>query len=219
MKNVIQVNPDNPDPKILADLGGVIRKGGVVAFPTDTYYGLAANPFDTDALARLFEMKGRDRSKPILLLVSSAEMLEPLVTEILPFAKKAMARFWPGPLTLVFKGAGQLPDLLMGGTGKIGIRIPDARLAIRLIEAVGLPITATSANLSGENNPASAADVEAMLSPDTWNIKHVLHILDGGPSGVLLPSTVLDVSESDPKVLREGAISRTMLWEGLGIPF
>ncbi|HIE65440.1 MAG: L-threonylcarbamoyladenylate synthase [Nitrospira sp.] len=217
MKKRIPIDPGSPDPKILATLGRVIRKGGVVAFPTDTYYGLAVNPFDTDALVRLFEMKGRDRSNPILLLVSSVEMLQPLVAEILPLAKKAMARFWPGPLTLVFKGARELPDLLMGGTGKIGIRIPDARLAILLIEAVGLPITATSANLSGRNNPGSAADVEAMLSPDIRKIKNVLHILDGGLCGLTLPSTVLDVSESDPRVLREGAISRQRLREGLGI--
>jgi len=211
MKKVIPIDPDNPDPGILSELGRVIRKGGVVAFPTDTHYGLATNPFDTVALGRIFEMKGRDRSKPILILISSPEMLQGLVAEISPLAKRAMARFWPGPLTLVFKGAGELPDLLMGGTGKIGIRFPEASLAIALIEATGLPITATSANLSGRKNPASAADVEAMLSPD------IDYILDGGSSGLSLSSTVLDVSESDPRVLREGAISRQGLGEGLGI--
>ncbi len=211
MKKVLLVDPDDPDPKVLSSLGGVIRKGGVIAFPTDTFYGLAVNPFDPDALARLFEIKGRDCSKPILLLIASSEMLYPLVERVLPLAEKAMTQFWPGPLTLVFKGARQLPDLLMAGTGKIGIRFPDARLSIRLIKAVGLPLTATSANRSGENPSICAEDVEEMLSPD------IDHILDGGLTCLPMPSTVLDVSTSRPKVLREGKISTKVLEEGLGV--
>jgi L-threonylcarbamoyladenylate synthase len=212
MKKVIPIDPSNPDPSVLTSLGGVIRSGGVVAFPKDTFYGLAVNPFDPKALNRLYEIKHRDRKKPILLLISSAEMLQPLVAEVLPLAEKAMAQFWPGALTLVFKGARQLPDLLMAGTGKIGIRLPDARLATLLIEAVGLPLTATSANLSGRNNPASAADVEEMLYPD------IDHILDGGRTCSPVPSTILDVSTSHPKVLRQGKIPTKMLEEYLDVP-
>lgn len=214
MKKVIPIDPVNPDPVVLSSLGDVIRKGGIIAFPTDTFYGLAVNPFDPEAVARLYALKGRDPLKPILLLVSSMEMFHPLVAEIPPLAKRVMARFWPGPLTLVLKGSRELPDVLMAGTEKIGIRFPDGTLPIRLIEAVGFPLTATSANPSGSRHPpGSAADVEGMLPMG------IDHILDGGPSCLPIPSTVLDVSESEPHILREGRISTKMLEKALGIRF
>lgn len=206
MKKVIPIDPDDPDSAVLSDVAALIRKNGVVAIPTDTFYGLAANPFDVKTVSRLFEIKGRDSSKPILLLISGLQMLPSLVEEISPFAEKVMGRFWPGPLTLIFKASKHLPDLLTGGTGTVGIRFPNAILPVRLIDRVGLPITATSANRSGEPSPSSAHEVERVLGPS------LDCILDGGPCSTL-PSTVLDLTTSEPNLLREGRISAEQLAE------
>jgi L-threonylcarbamoyladenylate synthase len=204
MRKVIPIDPDDPDPSILSDVAALIRKEGVVAIPTDTFYGLAADPFDAKVVSRLFGIKGRETSKPILLLISGLQMLPPLVEEISPLAEKIMSRFWPGPLTLIFKASKRLPDLLTGGTGTIGIRFPNAILPIRLIDRVGFPITATSANRSGEPSPASAQEVERSLGVA------IDAILDGGPCSTL-PSTILDVTTSEPNLLREGRISAEQL--------
>lgn len=204
MKKVIPIDPDDPNPSVLSDAATLIRKGGVVAIPTDTFYGLAADPFDPKVVSRLFEIKGRESSKPILLLISRPQMLPSLVEGISPLAEKVMARFWPGPLTLVFKAAKHLPDLLTAGTGTIGIRFPSAVLPIRLIDQVGFPITATSANRSGEPSPASAQEVARALG-------HSIEcILDGGACSTL-PSTVLDLTTSKPNLLREGRVSKEAL--------
>lgn len=204
MKKVIPVDPDDPDPSVLLDVAALIRKGGVAAIPTDTFYGLAADPFDSKVVSRLFEIKGRESSKPILLLISELRMLPALVEEVSPLAERLIRRFWPGPLTLIFKASKRLPDRLTGGTGTIGIRFPNAALPIRLIEAIGAPITATSANRSGEPSPASAQEVERNLGDS------VDCILDGGTCSTL-PSTVLDVSAPEPHLLREGRVSAEQL--------
>lgn len=200
MKKVIPIDPDDPDPSVLFDAAALIRKGGVVAIPTDTFYGLAADPFDPKAVFRLFEIKGRESSKPILLLISGLKMLPSLVEEVSPLAEKVIGRFWPGPLTLIFKASKRLPDRLTGGTGTVGVRFPNAALPIRLIDQVGFPITATSANRSGAPSPASAQEVERALG-DFLDC-----ILDGGRCSTL-PSTVLDVTTSKPNLLREGRVS------------
>jgi L-threonylcarbamoyladenylate synthase len=204
MRKVIPINPDDPDPAILSEVAALIRKGGVVAIPTDTFYGLAADPFDPKVVSRLFEIKGREPSKPILLLVSGLQMLPGLVEEISPLAQKIISRFWPGPLTLIFKASKRLPDLLTGGTGTIGIRFPNAVLPIRLIDQVGFPMTATSANRSGEPSPSSAQEVERSLGAA------IDAILDGGPCSTQ-PSTVLDMTASEPNLLREGRVSAEQL--------
>ncbi|TAK06551.1 MAG: threonylcarbamoyl-AMP synthase [Candidatus Manganitrophaceae bacterium] len=200
MKKVNPIDPDDPDRSVLFAAAALIRKGGVVAIPTDTFYGLAADPFNLKVVRRLFEIKGRDSSKPILLLISGLQMLPSLVEEVSPLAEKLIGRFWPGPLTLIFKASKQLPDLLTGGTGTIGVRFPNAPLPIRLIDQVGFPITATSANRSGAPSPASAQEVERGLGAA------VDCILDGGVCSTL-PSTVLDVTASEPHLLREGRVS------------
>ena len=204
MKKVISVNPAAPDPDVLSFLAGVLRKGGVIAYPTDTLYGLGANPFDRAAVDRLFKIKGRDYSKPILLLISSLETLNPLVRDVSSFAEKIIKAFWPGSLTLIFKASPSLPDLLTAGTGKIGLRLPEATLPIRLIDTIGFPLTATSANLSGAPPAKSASEIEPTL------ISSVDHILDGGVCSTI-PSTVLDVSVDPPRLLREGKISAATL--------
>jgi len=208
VKKIIPIDPNDPDSAVLSDVAALIQKNGVVAIPTDTFYGLAANPFDVKTVSRLFEIKGRDTSKPILLLISGLQMLPSLVEEIPPLAEKVIGRFWPGPLTLIFRASKSLPDLLTAGTGTIGIRFPNAVLPTRLIDRVGFPITATSANRSGEPSPASAQEVERALGPS------LDCILDGG-SCATLPSTVLDLTTSEPKLLRKGRISAGQLAEVL----
>lgn len=204
MKKVIPIDLTDPDSSVLSHVAGVIRGGGLVAVPTDTFYGLAANPFDPEAVRRIFETKGRDPSKPILLLIGGLNMLDPLVREVPLLAQRLIERFWPGPLTLVLKASDRIPDLLTAGTGKIGIRFPKAEFPVRLIDAVGGPITATSANVSGEPSPTSAADVERMLG------RAIDLIVDGGPCSTV-PSTVLDLTTPSLDVLREGMISVEML--------
>ncbi len=204
MKKVIPIDPDDPDSSLLSDAAALIRKGGVVAIPTDTFYGLAADPFDPKVISRLFEIKGRDASKPILLLISRLEMLPSLVEGLSPLAEKIIGRFWPGPLTLIFKASKRLPGLLTGGRGTIGIRFPNATLPVRLIDQVGFPITATSANRSGAPSPASAQMVEQAFGAS------IDSILDGGPCSTI-PSTVLDLTTPEPNLLREGRVSAELL--------
>ena len=202
------VSPDNPDSAIFPEAAEIIRQGGVVAFPTDTFYGLAVNPFDANAVARLFKIKERSPSKPILLLIAGIKMLDLLVEPPSPLARKVMEKFWPGPLTIILKAKKRLPDALTAGTGKIGIRFPNAALPIRLICAAGFPLTATSANLSGKPSPATAHKVLAQFGTD------LDLILDGGKCKTL-PSTVLDMTPSEPTVLRAGKVPTNLIKEFL----
>lgn len=204
MEPALTVDLNHPDPSLVSRAAGVIRDGGIVAFPTDTFYGLAADPFNRAAVERLFKIKGRDPSKPILLLIARANSLIDLVEDIPPAAEILIGRFWPGPLTLVFKASSRFSDVLTGSAGKVGIRLPHSTLATRLIEAAGFPLTATSANLSGEPSPTSAQEVVRMLAGS------VDLILDGGVCAPI-PSTVLDVTCHPPAILREGRISAEML--------
>ncbi|MBI3802844.1 MAG: threonylcarbamoyl-AMP synthase [Nitrospirae bacterium] len=204
MRKVIPVDPNHPERRVLQEIAALIHKGGVVAIPTDTFYGLAADPFDADAVRRLFTIKGRAYSKPILLLIADRAMLSPLIEEIPPIAEKLIDAFWPGPLTLVFQASKRLSPLLTGGSGKIGVRLPSAPLPLQLIQTVGIPITATSANRSGDASPASAQEVEQTLG------ESVDAILDGGPC-TPLPSTVLDVTVTPPRIVREGRVSAAQL--------
>jgi len=198
------MDPSHPDMGVLSEWGAEIRKGAVIAFPTDTYYGLAANPFDPEAVARLFKIKGRPDSKPILLLIDHLDRLKDLVLNVSPLAEAVMSGFWPGPLTLVFEAALNLSDALTAGSGTIGIRLPNARLPLELIRAAGVALTATSANLSGGPAPTTAAAVMASIG------SKLDAVIDGGKCQSC-PSTLLDVSGAHPKVLRKGQVSTERL--------
>jgi len=184
----------------MKEAAGVLLKGGLVAFPTETFYGLGANALDAAAVRRIFEVKGRPESKPLLVLVDSVRMAESLVKEIPAAALALMARYWPGPLTLVFRSASRLPEELTAGTGTVGIRMSRNPVGFELVRAAGVPVTAPSANLSGEKPPTTAADVGRMLSGK------IDLILDGGPTTGGLPSTILDVTVTPVKVIRPGAL-------------
>jgi L-threonylcarbamoyladenylate synthase len=170
---------------IILDCVDHIKKGGVAGIPTETYYGLAVDPDNEKALERLFRVKRRPGSKPVLVLISGKRQLESLVSDIPQAYFPLMEEFWPGPLTLVFPARPDISTLLTAGTGTVGVRLTPHPVARALVEAVGKPITATSANISGELPARSAMEVARMFGQD------VDYIVDGGESGELLPSTVL----------------------------
>lgn len=171
-----------------------------MAIPTETFYALAAHPFQEQALARLAALKGRGPDKPILLLVSGPEMLPQVVREIPEVARLLMAHFWPGPLTLIFPARPGLSRYLTGDTGGVGIRQPHQEVTCRLLAALGHPVTGTSANKAGEPPFTRAEEVARVFGEE------LALILDTGPCPGGLPSTVLDVTQHPPRVIRAGAI-------------
>jgi L-threonylcarbamoyladenylate synthase len=185
----------------------VLKGDGVIAAPTETFYGLAAHPFQEAALSRLFILKERSPVKPVLLLVDGQEMLHQVVREIPGPARRLMEKFWPGPLTIIFPSLPHLPRLLTGGTGTIGVRQPRQRLTCRLIAALGHPITGTSANRAG-HRPCLRADEVAREFGD-----HLDLILEADPCPGGLPSTIVDVTNSSPRLVRAGAIPPSALAE------
>jgi L-threonylcarbamoyladenylate synthase len=183
----------------------LLAAGGILALPTETFYALAADPYQPAALKRLFALKGRAEGKPVLLLVAEAEMARQVAREVPELALRLMARFWPGPLTLILPAREDLPDLVTGGTGTVGVRQPRQALVCRLLTGLGLPLTGTSANRAGREPLILAADVAREFGGD------VDLILDAGPCPGGLPSTVVDVSVSPPRLVRAGAISNAEL--------
>ncbi len=197
---VLQVDPRRPTPAVLADGAAVLRAGGLVAFPTETFYGLGAAALDGRAARRIFELKGRPEGKPLLALVDSLEMAERLGA-LTPAARALAARHWPGPLTLVVAARPGVPAEVTAGTGTIGVRVSSHPVATGLVATLGAPVTAPSANPSGAAPPTTAAAVLAYFE-DRIDL-----VLDGGPTPGGAPSTVLDTTVEPPRVLREGAVT------------
>jgi L-threonylcarbamoyladenylate synthase len=183
----------------------VIANGGVIAFRTDTFYGLGADPFNRAAVARLRELKGRDDNKPILLLISDAEQVQRLISARSDRFNIAAGKFWPGPLTIVGSAVAALPEEITSGTGTVGVRLPADESVRELVRECGGVLTATSANPAG-SEPARSAQEVAGYFPSGLDL-----IVDGGEVSATEPSTVLDVSSSPPRVVREGAISRNVI--------
>ncbi len=179
--------------------------GKVIAFPTETFYGLGADAFHIKALERIFAIKGRAEKNPLLILIGERAWLPKLVQNIPPRAEELMERFWPGPLTLVFDALPSIPSILTAGTGKIGIRVSSHPVAQSLVKKMGRPITGTSANRSGQPSTRTAEEVWTALGDS------VDGILDGGETRGGLGSTVLDISLSPPGMIREGALSQKEL--------
>jgi L-threonylcarbamoyladenylate synthase len=198
--NTISVDPEHPEPDPIDKAAGVVLAGGIIAFPTDTTYGLGVNPFDDSAVSKVYRLKQRQQEKPLILLLSSQEQLENITQEVSEEAKKLMEHFWPGPLTLIFAASDELKSFSIGHTGKIGIRIPDNPIARKLIDACRIPLTATSANISGQPSARSAQD-----AIDYFGNK-IEMVLDGGPSRKEMESTVIDLTISPINLIREGQI-------------
>ena len=181
-----------------------IRAGAVVAVPTDTVYGLAANPFDPAAVERLFAIKRRPESNPILLLLDSRRQLGLVARDLPKTFDRIAARFWPGPLTIVLPASSAVPKTITAGSGTIAVRLPASRLVRSLIRAAGRPLTGTSANLSGRPAATTAREVQLQLG------RRIYYIVDGGRSRKRLPSTIVDLT-GRPRILRPGAISWAQL--------
>ena len=177
-----------------------LRQGGVVAFPTDTFYGLGADVFCVDAVTRVFRIKGRRADVALPVLLADASQLGEVAVDLPPCAQELAERFWPGALTLVLKRAPQIPALTSGGTDTIGVRVPDHPVPRALVDELGAPITGTSANSTGQPGATSAQEVRDLLG-DT-----VDYVIDGGRCQGGKPSTVLDLTGPTPRVVREGRL-------------
>ncbi len=190
-----------PTPQNIRRAAERIKNGGLIAYPTETVYGLGADPYRTEAMQKIFTAKGREETKGIILLIRGADDLATLVRAVSPTAQTLIRAFWPGPLTLVFKARPDLPPALLGGRDTIALRHSSSPIAAQLLTALGGPLTSTSANRSGTPPARSADDAQNALGD------HLDLILDGGPSASETPSTLVDVSADRALLLREGAVS------------
>ncbi len=209
MAEILKISADNPDSRSIQTAAQLIREGDVVGVPTDTFYGLAADPFNLAAVARLYEIKGRPERKALPILVSSIEQADELAADLPGAFFKLAERFWPGALTLVVQASSRVPLKVTGNTGRVALRHPRARIPCALIGAVGHPLTGTSANRSGF---AACADAEQVVKQIGSRLPL---ILDGGKSDVLLASTVVDLRGDSWSILREGPIGEADLREAL----
>ncbi|MFW0968257.1 MAG: L-threonylcarbamoyladenylate synthase [Thermacetogeniaceae bacterium] len=198
----LKVDPESPEPELIKKAAEVINKGGLVAFPTETVYGLGADGLNSEAVNKIFQVKGRPRKNPLILHVSSLEQAKSLSSSW-PQAADILAKsFWPGPLTLILPRAEGIPDAVTAGLPTIALRYPSSGIALALIAASGVPIAAPSANLSGRPSPTRPEDVLSDLDGK------IDMILDGGPAEVGVESTILSLTEEQPVLLRPGGVTR-----------
>jgi len=195
----------------LARAAKLIRTGGLVAFPTETVYGLGANALDEKAVARIYEAKQRPWASPLIVHVAGEEMARSVTAEWPPLAEKLAARFWPGPLTIIVQKAEIVPALVTAGLGTVGVRVPSHPIALELIRRAGVPVAAPSANRFTEISPTTAEHVRASLG----NLVDL--IVDGGPTQVGIESTVVSLHRNPPAILRPGMISEKDLEAATGV--
>lgn len=207
---VIRVDPYHPDPEVIARAAALLRAGELVAFPTETVYGLGAHALDATAVARIYAAKGRPSFNPVIVHVTHAAQARDVAATWPPLAARLADRFWPGPLTLVLPKRPEVPDAVTAGLPSVGIRVPAHGVAHALLEAAGIPIAAPSANRYTELSPTRAEHVARALGD------RVAMILDGGPTAVGIESTVLDLSGDRPVLLRPGMVSREVLEAVIG---
>ena len=196
----------------IAKAVAILRAGGLVAFPTETVYGLGADARNPGAVAKIFAAKGRPQTHPVIVHLAEAGQLEEWAWPVPESARRLAARFWPGPLTLILRRRPSVPDAVTGGQETVGLRVPAHPMAQRLLRAFGGGIAAPSANRFGRLSPTTAQHVEAELDGA------VDLILDGGPCPVGIESTIADCSGERPTLLRPGQITRQALEEALGLP-
>jgi L-threonylcarbamoyladenylate synthase len=198
-----------------ADIGravGILREGGLVAFPTETVYGLGADAANPDAVQKIFTAKGRPADHPLIVHIPEAGQMEEWAREIPQEARTLASLHWPGPLTIVLPRSAHAPEIVTGGLDTIALRVPGHPLALALLDAFGRGLAAPSANHHGRVSPTTAQHVREELGDA------VEMILDGGPCGVGLESTIVDLSSGSPQVLRPGAVTAEMLERDLGVP-
>ncbi|MFH0732799.1 MAG: L-threonylcarbamoyladenylate synthase [Candidatus Omnitrophota bacterium] len=187
---IVKVDPDNPDPNIIKQAADILKKGGIVAFPTETVYGLGADYNNKKAIDRLYNIKKRPKDKPFTIQIADKTRVLHYAHEVTPLAKKLMDEFWPGPLTIILKSK---------DSEKIGFRIPANKIAIELIKEGGLDIAVPSANISGRPDPVEPFSVVQAFDG------LIDMVIDSGPTEMGISSTVIDISSQEPKILREGS--------------
>jgi L-threonylcarbamoyladenylate synthase len=200
-----------PDSAAIAEAAAILRAGGLVGMPTETVYGLAADAFNAAACARVFEVKARPAFDPLIVHIADASELIRVAAAGPKAAALLAARFWPGPLTLVLPKAAALPSIVTSGLDTVAVRVPAHPVALELLQAVGVPLAAPSANRFGQLSPTRAQHVQLALGAD------VPLVLDGGPCAVGVESTIVDFSGPEPVLLRPGGIPRELLEEVLGV--
>ncbi len=198
------------NPEALAEAAEALREGKLVAFPTETVYGLGANALNEEAVSAIFKAKGRPQDNPLIVHIAHRSQLSSIVKRVPDGAEKLMDKFWPGPLTIIFEKSETIPDCVSAGLSTVAVRMPSHPVALRLLEKSGVPVAAPSANLSGSPSTTRASHVIADLSG------RVDYIIDGGAAKVGLESTVLDMTVTPPQILRPGGIGKEALSEVLG---
>ncbi len=199
---IVRINCEAPESSLIAYVAEQIRAGSVLGMPTDTFYGLAADPFNLRAVEKIYDVKSRSRHKPLSLLVESVDQAEDLTRPLPEEFYKLARKYWPGPMTLIVRAASRLPLKVTANTGNVALRVPAAKIPVAVVRAAGVPLTATSANVSGAAECTTADGVRQQLG------EFIPVIVDGGPSPRSVPSTIVDLT--DPagwRVQREGAIS------------
>jgi L-threonylcarbamoyladenylate synthase len=202
MPKILKVDADNSEEIILTKALEILTTGGIIAYPTETFYGLGADATNEKAIEKIFAVKGRNFKNPISLIIGHTDDVYPLVQNLPQTAKKLMAAFWPGALTIVFSAADIVSPLLTADSGKIGLRVSSHPLALKIVQKLKKPITATSANLSGAPECTRASEVAEQIG-DIINA-----IVDLGDTPGTKGSTIIDVTCDPPVILREGIISR-----------
>jgi L-threonylcarbamoyladenylate synthase len=208
---LLTVDPDTPDPAAIEEAAAVLRRGGLVAFPTETVYGLGADATNPEAVARIFAAKGRPATNPLIVHGADIGFVRRAVLEWPMAAAKLAHRFWPGPLTLVLPRSEAIPDVVTARQETVGVRVPDCAVAEKLLKTFGGLVAAPSANRSTGVSPSTASHVLKDLEGK------VDLVLDGGPTHVGIESTVLDLTRDPPRLLRPGAITARQIGNALGI--
>lgn len=201
MTEIIEVNPVNPEMNLIAKAAAVIKSGGTVAFPTETVYGIGANAFDNDACLKIFKAKGRPADNPLIVHIASIAHLHEVASDVPESITKALKVVWPGPVTLILKKTPRMPDAVTASLGTVAVRMPAHPVALRLIEASGVPVAAPSANTSTRPSPSRASHVIQDLDGK------VDMILDGGETAFGLESTIIDATSERCRLLRPGAFT------------
>ncbi len=210
MAEILKVNPADPQPERIERAAIALRQGKLVAFPTETVYGLGANALDAGAVGRIFDAKGRPGNDPLIVHLAGADWLSRVAVAIPPIADQLAAAFWPGPLTLILPKRDAIPAQVSAGRNTVGVRVPAHAVALALLKAAGIPVAAPSANRFGRTSPTRASHVLADLG------ERIDLIVDGGETSIGIESTVLDITTAVPLILRPGGVTREQLAALLG---
>lgn len=208
---VVRISRTNPDPGYIAEAAQLLRTGELVAFPTETVYGLGADGLNETAIRKIFHVKNRPPDNPLILHIGYKKDIERYGRNVPAAAKKLVRAFWPGPLTVIVRKKKNIPDIVTGGLDTVAVRMPDNKIALALIRKAGLPVAAPSANVSGKPSPTKASHVYSDL------YGKIELIIDGGTTDVGLESTIIDCSVDPPVILRPGRITRRRLERVIGI--